>query len=140
PGPQMAMQIDGRTYMSNVYNSHAATSPSLVGIWMMREGVATPVAVIGDAQGWKHLVESPDLAEHIPFYAEQPRRPERAPGFAWSDLNLDGRIQPDELTFARETRTASLTMSDPLVFTDTDGWQIRPTGFNERGVPIFDAA
>ncbi len=137
-GPQLPMRIDGRTYMTNVYNSHPANSPPLAGVWMMRDGVAVPVAVVGSAQDWKWLMES-DLKQHVPLFQDNPRAPAKAPAFAWSDLNLDGQVQPGELTFKPEMRTADLTMSDPLVFTDRNGWQFRPTGFNELGVPIFDA-
>ena len=59
--------------------------------------------------------------------------------FAWSDLNGDGRPQPEEITTAPGDTRAVSFMADLSAVTAT-GLLFKPQGFTPGGAPIFDAA
>ncbi|HET6246632.1 MAG TPA: PA14 domain-containing protein [Tepidisphaeraceae bacterium] len=59
--------------------------------------------------------------------------------FAWSDLNGDGIMQPDEVTFAKGDTLSVNVMSDLSIVTGT-ALLFKPAGFTAGGAPIYDAA
>ena len=59
--------------------------------------------------------------------------------FAWSDLNDDGQIQPEELTFANGDM-ASVCVMDDFTVADASGKVLKTEGFTRKGAPIYDAS
>ena len=85
------IQHNGITY---VFKNGAASTSQFVYCTMLKDGQWRSVAVIGvvpkkGARGLADLIESPLFAGH------------EGEVFNWSDKNGDGRVQADELTFAR---------------------------------------
>lgn len=145
-GPQTPIYHGGHQYMTNMFVAHPTNSPSVVGLWIMRDGLARPVATIGDAYAWEEL-RRPELQAAIPAgvdLAEERRdRQEKHPLlFAWSDKNSDARVQADELTFSKlaEPRAGMLFLKPDFSITTTYGRALKPRSFTDKGVPLYDAA
>ncbi len=144
-GPQTPIYHEGQQYMTNMFVAHPTNSPSVVGLWIMRDGLARPVAAIGDAYEWAEL-RKPELKAALPAGVdvgeERRDRQEKHPLlFAWSDKNGDVRVQVDELTFSKltEPRAGMLFLKPDLSITTTYGRALKPRGFTEQRVPLYDA-
>lgn len=138
-GPQTAVYVAGRQYMTNAFNSNPTNGARVVGIWLMRKGLAVPVAAAGTAASW-------DLLKTDAF---RPRWPEgidltklKNPldvTFAWSDLNGDAQVQPEEVTCTRK-QAGSVYVAADLSLVTSYGTRLRPQGFTAAGAPSYDAA
>src|SRR5690606_2200780 len=59
--------------------------------------------------------------------------------FAWSDLNDNGRPEPEEVTVA-PGNAYSVNFQPDLSALTGSGLHLKPRGFTPGGAPIFDAA
>ncbi len=133
--PQTPIMVDGREYLTNAYNSHPTRGVDSVAIWSKRDGVAVAVAAIG-------------RPEHLPILKQEEfqarRQAEGNQYFVWSDLNGDGQVQPEEVTFTSKLdgmrQLGPMTVASDLSIGNVGGLVWRPQGFTEQGVPIYDAA
>lgn len=51
--PETPIHLNGQTYLTDAYNTSPTNGTSSAAIWLLRNGVAVPVAVIGQANDWK---------------------------------------------------------------------------------------
>lgn len=137
--PEQPLHAQGRTYLTDAYNVNPTGGSDTVSLWLLERGVARPVAALGDAGQWDQLGTAP---QGSPFAARLPKGANLKKDkilFAWSDLNGDGKPQPEEITTARgETRAVSI-MEDLSAVT-ASGLRFQPQGFTPTGAPIFDVA
>jgi hypothetical protein len=56
-GPELHLQVQGREYLTNVFNAAPTNAPGVVGLWSYAKGVATPVAAAGRARDFPALAE-----------------------------------------------------------------------------------
>lgn len=140
PGPQRAIYLDGRQYMT----ADMTTGPgaqTVSGLWIMRDGIAHPVAVVGGASGWKEFEKNPELKALLP----EGVHPNNVL-FAWSDRNDDQAIQPEEISLrvGDEPRhyngfsVGSISYDEDLSVLTSYMLRIRPSGFSPGGAPVFD--
>lgn len=95
--PEMPHQAGGRRWYSNWHNSSPTNGANLVAIWREQDGVAIPVAGLGDAHNWK-LLKSEAFKSRWPAGRDpQGDHWRNRAFFAWSDANGDGRAQPEEV-------------------------------------------
>jgi len=134
PPPQQAIHYAGRQYMSNTFNAAPAGGGSVSALWIMEDGVIRPVAAVGRAEEWP-VLEQPEY-EHL-----WPRRVRRNfVIFAWSDRSGDGLPQPDEVTMkALDRWTGSVTMTEDFEMITSSFALLKPEGFTDEGVPLYDA-
>jgi hypothetical protein len=59
--------------------------------------------------------------------------------FAWSDLNADGKPQPDEVTTIKAD-TVSISVMPDLSITTSTRYLPKPDKFTRKGAPVYDAA
>lgn len=50
--PETPIHLNGQTYLTDAYNTSPTNGTSSAAIWLLRNGVAVPVAVIGQASDW----------------------------------------------------------------------------------------
>lgn len=144
--PQLPLYVGDRQYMSNQWSSHPVSGPNAIGIWLMRDAVAMPVAAVGDAYFWD-LLRQPEFQEKVPDgirldETNRDRQGEKPVLFAWSDLNDDHQVQPDEVTFQRLStpRTGEMYLAPDFSVTTTFAVSLVPDRFTAGGAPVFDAA
>ncbi len=148
--PETPIYLNGRQYMTSTYNGRPTMGPLIAGVWLMEEGVAQPVAAVGQANYWQifkgdaysdRIPDGIDLNAPLNQQWTYDRTPpyENALLFAWSDLNNDHDIQPDEVTFA-PGKVGGLNQDNGLTFHTADGLQIAPQRFTGSGVPVYDLA
>ncbi|HEX4404790.1 MAG TPA: hypothetical protein VH560_08175, partial [Polyangia bacterium] len=135
-GPETSIYVDGRQYMTDVYNSQPIGGPIVGNVWLMRGGVAVRVASLGRADQWP-LLTTPPFRARWPARAD-PDKTSAAMVYAWSDLNGDGRVTPDEITIAPD-HVGSLTLDAHLGFCTSTATVYAPTGFTAAGAPLYDA-
>jgi hypothetical protein len=132
-----------RRYFTNCYNSNPTNGASVAFLWIDRQGIARPVAALGQANDW-------DLLKGDAFKPRWPKGVDLAGDrwrnqalFVWSDLNGDGRVQPEEVTMVKAAGGGVTVMPD-LAFVvsriDDRAFRLAPQRFTPQGVPVYDLA
>jgi hypothetical protein len=139
--PEEPIYLGGRRYFTNCYNSAPTTGTPIAMLWLDRKGIATPTAAVGNAQDWS-------LLKHDEFLARWPKdvdphgdRSRNAATFAWSDLNGDGQVQPEEVSFVKAGGGGVTVMPDlSVALSRVEGRAVRlaPQRFTADGVPVYD--
>jgi len=130
-------------YFTNCYNSNPTNGSPIAVLWIDRDGIAIPAAALGQANNWK-------LLQDAAFKSRWPEGVNLAGDywknramFVWSDLNGDGRVQPDEVVFWKARSGGITVMSDlAMVAARVDERAVRypPKSFTAQGVPVYDPA
>ena len=140
--PQTPVWVDDRLYLSNCFAGAPAGGETVVALYHYRDGIAAPVAALGDANdaGW-------DILRTAPFRSRWPagvKAPESGSGgsklgptFAWCDLNDDGQVQPDEVQIVAGSPGA-VTLDGELGLTAATAIRYAPIGFTAKGAPRYD--
>ncbi len=140
--PQLALHFQGRQYMTNCYNSNPTNGAAFATVWLMRDGVAAPVAAMGRTSEWPLLKTEP-FRDRWGANAGRPDKLPRDAVFVWSDVNGDGAAQPEEVTI-RIGRSGGVTVMPDLSFVEShlEGKAMRfaPKSFTAGGTPIYDLA
>ena len=114
----------------------------------MDEGVALPVAAVGQANYWD-IFKGEEYKAKIPAGIDlgaptnQQWTNDRTPPyedaliFAWSDLNNDQKVQAVEVQFT-SGKVGGLSQDKGLSFYTADGLQIKPMRYTSAGVPVYD--
>jgi hypothetical protein len=125
--PETPHYLDGKRYFSNWNDSNPTNGANIACVWADRNGVAVPVAAVGQAQDWKVLREDPAYAACWPAGMEpKGDRWKNMALFSWSDRNGDGRMQPDEVTMVKAQSGGVTVMPDlSLVVARVDGRTMR---------------
>jgi hypothetical protein len=139
--PQTALYVGGRQYFTNCFNCNPTGGSSVVLVWLMRDGLAVPVAAFGQADRWDRL-KADEFRPRLPPGAnlvEQKGRQITPLTFAWSDTSGDGRMQPEEVAFAPGA-SGSVTVMPDLSVVTAYGLRCDPQGFTAQGAPQYDLA
>ncbi len=148
--PETPVYLNGRQYMTNTHNGRPTMGPLIAGIWRVDNGIAKPVAALGQANYWD-IFKSAAYKDRIPAGIDlsaptnqqwtYDRTPpyENALLFAWSDTNDDHQVQPDEVTFA-PGKVGGLNQDNGLTFYTADGLRIAPQRVTDSGVPVYNLA
>lgn len=123
--PETAIYANGRQYMTNSFNSNPTNGSPVSFVWELRNGVAVPVAAVGSANSWDALKDRVDKKVQQTF--------------AWSDLNDDGKMQPDEVKIEKG-RSGGVIVNPDLSVVLSTGKRLVPQGFTAKGAPIYDLA
>jgi hypothetical protein len=142
--PQTPVWVGDRLYLSNCFAGGPANAESVVALYHYRDGIAVPVAALGDAgdAGW-------DVLRTEPFRSRWPagvKPPESGSGgskmvatFVWCDLNDDGKVQPDEVQIVAEP-PGCITLDGELGLTTSTALRYLPVGLTAKGAPRYDLA
>lgn len=139
--PQTPLYAGGRQYMTDCYNSNPTNGASIATLWLMRDGRAVPVAAVGRAHDWKILKTEPFRASWPRDVNPAGNPHENGALSAWSDLNADGQMQPNEVKMSK-ARTGGVTVMPDLSFVvarvDDQAMVYRPRRTGAEGVPEYD--
>ncbi|HEY0912064.1 MAG TPA: hypothetical protein VGD75_17725, partial [Bradyrhizobium sp.] len=130
--PETALYAQSHRYFTNCFNSNPTNGASTIGIWMERGDQAVPVVFVGRVKDW------PLLAEER-FKGGMPADTAHAM-FLWCDLNGDGQVQPQEITY-RTGESGGITVQPDLsLVMNIDGHAtrlaVRKT--TDAGVLVYD--
>jgi hypothetical protein len=136
--PETPVWVGERLYLSNCFVGGPTTGEEIVSLWHYRDGVAVPVASLGDVAGW-------DLLNTEPFRSRWPSGVEPAPPgsksgnatFAWCDLNDDAQAQPEEVQIVAGP-PGSITLDGELGLTTSTAVRYAAVGFTAKGSPRYD--
>ena len=137
--PETAIYLDGRKYFTDCFGCHPTNGTSIVVVWIERDRVAVPAAALGRAKDWKVLQEDA-FRPRLPESAD-PKKPDwNNLVFAWSDLNGDAHMQPDEVTFVKGSTGSGVTVSPDLSIVTGHAVRFAVQRFAAKGVPVYDLA
>lgn len=135
--PQYPVYIQDRLYLSNAMCYQPEAGEQVISIWQMRDGLAVPVAAIGQAMNW-------DLLKDERFAARWPEGVNlkgdfwhNACLFVWSDLNDDGQVQSEEVEF-QKGYSGPLTLGEDLTVTTAYAAAYRPQRYTKAGAPVYE--
>jgi hypothetical protein len=141
--PDLPLYSQGRQYMANCYSSHPTQGAPIAMLWLMEDQRARPVAALGDAHSWSLLrkdIFKPRWPAGVDLKDDQRQTPAM---FSWSDLNANGQVDPDEVTFWK-ARSGGVTVMPDLTFVvsrvDERSTRYAPERILENGAPHFDPA
>ncbi|HZE96378.1 MAG TPA: hypothetical protein VE981_05100 [Planctomycetota bacterium] len=137
--PETALHVNGRQYMTNCFNSNPTNGSPLAFLWELRDGIAVPVAAVGQASAWELLKEDAYKAAW-PEKTDPKGDPWKSPTmFSWVDLNDDHKVQLDELKMVKG-RTGGVVVHPDLTILTSLGLKLTPKGFTPKGAPLYDIA
>ena len=135
--PEQAIYANGRQYLANSFNSNPTNGSHLAFLWELRDGIAVPVAAVGQAGAWELLKDDAYKAAW-PDKVDPKGDPWKTPMmFSWVDLNDDHKVQVDELKMVKG-RTGGLVVHPDLSILGSLGQKIVPKGFTPKGAPLYD--
>lgn len=136
--PELAVYHQGRRYFTNCFNSNPTGGSSAM-VFIERDGLARPVAGMGNAADWK-VLQTPAFATRRSAVSGDRQGPLL---FLWSDANDDSQAQPEEVFFHASGPGGVTVMPDlSLCAARIDGKAMRfpPAGFSPGGAPLYDFA
>jgi hypothetical protein len=144
--PERSLYYKGQRYFTNCYNTNPVAGHSTAFLFHDRDGVAQPAAAMGMANSWEVLKAEAFL--HLwPDGTDPQSKDIHGHGgksqvfFAWSDLNADARVQPEEVWMERAV-CGGVTVLDDLSFCvarlNDRAVRFAPARFTEAGVPIYE--
>ncbi len=137
--PEMPIHRAGRTYLTDAHNDNPTAGWDAAAIWILENGIARPVAALGEPKFWSVFFKAANsnaFLARLPLSARQNLNAARAT-FLWSDLNDDGKPEPDEVT-ASEAYAGSVNVMDDLSFVTGNGLHFKAQRFTARGTPVYD--
>ncbi len=153
--PQNVFEVRGSRYFSNSYSASPTSAGPVATLWRQSDDLTLrPVAVVAAASNWPLLLRDEFMARVPPELIRRRRNPK--PGesdiesisasVAWSDLNGNGRPEPDELSFlpldSQEQTRRIVIDADLHVFLASPKrlFRLPPSAFGEDGTPRYDMA
>lgn len=151
--PNDPVYVNNRQYMVNVWNGDCTRGTSLAAIYRYdKDGTAHPVALVGQLAEAKSILDDPAIkAKFDPRMVDRVMWHRGASNklweayqkgidalFAWSDLNGDAKIQPEEITVCPGLARGFNMKTDTLDLIAGDGTRIDVQSFTPQGVPVYD--
>ena len=144
--PSNVLYSNGRRYFSNSYLAHPTNGVNVGVLFYGKDGILRPAAVLGRAAEWGVFRNEP-FKSYLPAGADATST---APGkclmVSWSDVNENGKVDRDELSFLNACSGAVTIDSDPhapgpvMLVAKVDGKAMRfvPTRVTADGIPVYD--
>jgi len=144
--PEYPIHLEGRQYMSDVFNESEVSGADPLSIWLMVPGGrAKRVATFGTLRSMereKVLEKHPELLATLPETFNL-KKDLRKVLYAWSDLNDNGLADPEEIQLrmiADRPAIGSFTLDDDLAITTSFGYRFPVRGFTPGHAPRYDLA
>ena len=137
--PDFPIYAAGHKYWTNAYDSNPTSGTPVLGLWISKNGVAAPVAAAGSAAAWP-VLSSPAFRPRLDQLlnsAAADRAELKSYMFAWSDLNGDGAVQPQEVALVPGA-VSTVTISTGLELVTDTAIAYKPVSFTPAGAPIYD--
>jgi hypothetical protein len=144
--PVNVLYSNGHRYFTNSFLGHGTNGVTVGMLYLDEGGVVRPIAALGRANDWP-IFQSDIFKSHLPPHADLTSKgPEQRILFSWSDINGNGMVDPEEVTF-RKAYTGAITIaSDPKfsgpvmldAVVDDKAMRYAPTRVTPAGIPFYD--
>ena len=136
--PELPLHRDGRTYLTDCFNSNPIGGRAVVSIGLIRDHRLVPMAVVGHA---KPLLRDWSPLKALDLRSKFEGKDESAFLLAWSDRNSNAAVDLDEVTvIERAGADGLLTILPDFRIISSAGWEIAAPQFGKDGVPTYDLA
>ncbi len=144
--PEKSLRHNGERYFTNCFNTNPVTGHSTAFLFHDRDGTAQPVAAMGRANAWDLLKTKPFLDRWPDGVNPQSKDVHGHGGrnqvfFAWSDLNADAQVQPNEV-WMEQAVCGGVTVMDDLSFCvarlNGQAVQFKTTKVTSAGIPVYE--
>jgi hypothetical protein len=146
--PEEVLHFNGKCYLTNAFNSNPTNGSNTAFLFLDQGEVAVPVAGIGSANEWDVL--KGDAFKTIWPTGGNPNgdRFKNQAMFIWSDLNGDGRVQPEEVRiWAKGSGGVTVAQDGSFIVNNVSTAtgpglvkRFRPIRFTAAGAPIYGQA
>jgi hypothetical protein len=144
--PGTVLYSNGHRYFTNSYLGYATTGVDIGMLYLDEGGVLQPVAAMGKANDWSIFQDDAFRSRLPPNTDLTSRAPDKSILFAWSDINNNHKVDPDEVTFLKSDTGYIMIMSDPaghgpiLLDAAVEGKTMRydPVRLTPNGIPVYD--
>ena len=139
--PESVLYSNGRRYFDNSYLAYPSNGVSVAVLYLDTGGIIRPVAALGRAQDWDLLKGAAFQTSWPPGTNPSSQNQKDSLLFSWSDVNGNGKVDPEEVTFLK-ANSGSITVMPDLAMIDSfvDGKAMRyaPARLTPEGVPVYD--
>ena len=140
PMPTEAYHLQGRRYFGDTLQPETSAAAVAMVYREVSSGKLVPAAAAGDASKWS-VLSGPEFAGSLPPGTNlASRNPKDGVFFLWSDLNGDGKPEPEEVLYLKVPNVGTTIEPDlTLVDSDLDGKTVafHPVRFTVQGVPVY---
>lgn len=144
--PVNVLYSNGHRYFTNSYLGNPTLGASIGMLYLDEGGTLHPVAALGRANDWS-IFEDASFKRQLPPNTDiNSKAPDKRVLFTWSDLNGNGKVDPEEVTF-RKAYTGGITIaSDPKALgpvmldsvVDDKAMRFAPVRVTPAGIPVYD--
>ena len=139
--PASVLVSNGHTYFDNAYLAFATAGAPIVTLFLQTGSTIRLVAAMGRANDWS-VLQGDAFKSYWPAGTNPASgQPNGSVLFAWSDVNGNGRVDPDEVSFQKAQIGAVTIMPDlSMIESYLDGNAVRfaPVRLTPEGVPVYD--
>ena len=145
--PNSVLHSNGRRYFTDSYLGLPTTGITVGLLYLDEGGVTRPVAALGKANDWAALQADEFKALLPPGSDLSSRASDKSVLFAWSDLNGDGKVEPNEVSFTKAV-TGWITIAGadgqatgPVMldsYVDGKAMRYAPVRMTDAGIPVYD--
>ena len=148
--PESAVYFNGHRYLTDTYNSNPVMGQGSAFIFLDKGdgGPVVPVAAAGSAFNWP-VLKGDDFKSLWPAGLNPTGDQwKNAAFFLWSDLNGDGKVEPNEVKIVAGSN-GGVTVADDGSFlvsrlgpdvTHLQALRFKPVKFTAEGAPVYDMA
>ena len=144
--PVNVLYSNGHRYFTNSYLGNGTNGVTIGMLYLDEGGVLLPVAALGKANDWP-IFQSDIFKSYLPPDADlTSAAQDKRILFTWSDINGNGKVDPEEVTF-RKAYTGAITIaSDPKAsgpvmldaVVDDKAMRYAPIRVTPGGIPVYD--
>jgi len=144
--PANVLYSNGHRYFTNSYLVHGTNGVTIGMLYLDEGGILHPVAALGNANDWG-IFQSDLFKSYLPPNTDlNSQAPDKHILFAWSDINGNGKVDPEEMTFRKAYTGAITIVSDPKTsgpvmldsVVDDKAMRYVPVRVTPAGIPVYD--
>jgi hypothetical protein len=141
--PESVDYAHGHRYFDNTWLAYPSNGVAVAMLYLDTGGLIRPVSALGRANDWSVLKDQTFAPFWPPNTNPNSNQPKDQLLFTWSDLNGNGKVDPEEVQFLpAKTGYGAVTVMPDLAIIDefVNGKTMRyaPVKFTPAGVPVYD--
>ena len=142
--PTDVLYSNGHRYFTNSYEAQETFGATTGMLYLDEGGILHPVAALGHASDWPVLADAAFRSKLPPGADLAKAAANRTILFTWSDLNGNGKVDPEEVSFTNSTTdfiTIEAGKDGPEMldsYVDGKAMRFTPVRLLPNGTPVYD--